>query len=174
MTLGDIISEYRKNTGMSMERFADTAGISKAYVSMLERNRTQRGDEPSPSIETYRSVACAIGLDVDELIRKVDGKVSIKNSVSSSPNVASQENTITFYPIGTVAAGYNKLLGDKKRKNAGENNSNEREQTGQNFCCHKITSCRDFIAKCEDVQSSLQTEISCLPGQKPGAHDDVQ
>lgn len=109
MTLGDIISEYRKNTGMSMERFAETAGISKAYVSMLERNRTQRGDEPSPSIETYRSVARAIGLDVDELIRKVDGKVSIKDSVSSSPNVVFQEDTITFYPIGTVAAGYNKF-----------------------------------------------------------------
>lgn len=104
MTLGDIISEYRKSNGLSMERFAELAGISKAYVSMLEKNKTQRGDEPSPSIEVYRSVAHAIGLDLDELIRKVDGKVSIQPSIPS--------DAIPFTPsykapiVGSIPAGY--------------------------------------------------------------------
>lgn len=104
MTLGDIISEYRKNTGLSMERFAELAGISKAYVSMLEKNKTQRGDEPSPSIEVYRSVARAIGLDLDELIRKVDGKISIHPSLPSEavPYHVSHKAPI----LGAIPAGY--------------------------------------------------------------------
>ena len=76
MTLGDVISAYRKEHGLSMEKFGELAGMSKAYVSMLERNRTQRGDEPSPSIEMYRNVAKTIGIDVDALIRQVNGNVS--------------------------------------------------------------------------------------------------
>jgi repressor LexA len=104
MKLGDIISEYRKSSGLSMERFAESAGISKAYVSMLEKNKTQRGDEPSPSIEVYRSVARAIGLDLDELIRKVDGKISIHPSIPSNaiPYTAAHKAPI----IGFIPAGY--------------------------------------------------------------------
>ena len=89
MTLGDVISEYRKEHGISMDRFAELSGISKAYISILERNKTPRGDEPSPSFEKYRDVAKAIGMDVDDLIRKVDGKISLipaNNSSTESPS----------------------------------------------------------------------------------------
>lgn len=77
MTLGDVISQYRAEHRMSMDRFAELSGISKAYISILERNRTSRGDEPSPSYEMYKSVARAIGADVDDLIRTVEGKISL-------------------------------------------------------------------------------------------------
>lgn len=77
MTLGDIIAEYRKEHQMSMDKFADISKISKGYISMLERNQTQRGEEPSPSYEMYKNVAKTIGMDVDELIRKVEGKISL-------------------------------------------------------------------------------------------------
>jgi Helix-turn-helix. len=77
MKLGDIIADYRRQNGLSMEKFAEISGISKGYVSMLERNVTQRGEEPSPSFEKYRAVAKTIGIDVDELIRMVEGKISL-------------------------------------------------------------------------------------------------
>ena len=78
MTLGEVIAAYRREHGLSMEKFAQLAGISKGYVSMLERNKTQRGDEPSPSFEMYRNVAKAMGMDMNDLIRQVDGKISLE------------------------------------------------------------------------------------------------
>lgn len=77
MTLGDVIARYRAENGLSMDQFALRSGISKAYISMLEKNKTHRGSIPVPSIETYQNVAKAIGMDTDELIRVIDGKVSL-------------------------------------------------------------------------------------------------
>lgn len=77
MTLGDVIYKYRTQHGLSMDKFSELSGISKGYISMLEKNKTARGDEPSPSFEMYRSVAKTIGMPVDDLIRTVEGKISM-------------------------------------------------------------------------------------------------
>ena len=77
MTLGDVIYEYRLRHNISMDKFSELSGISKGYISMLEKNKTQRGDEPSPSFEMYKNVAKTIGMDVDALIRTVEGKISL-------------------------------------------------------------------------------------------------
>lgn len=77
MTLGDVIYEYRTKHGLSMDKFSEMSGISKGYISMLEKNKTARGDEPSPSYEMYRSVAKTVGMQVDDLIRTVEGKISM-------------------------------------------------------------------------------------------------
>ena len=37
MTLGDLIKNYREETGMSMDEFAEKSGLSKGYISMLEK-----------------------------------------------------------------------------------------------------------------------------------------
>lgn len=107
MTLGNIISNFRKTHGLSMEKFSDISGLSKAYVSMLERNRTGRGEEPSPSIETYRAVSAAIGIDVDELIRMVDGKIKLSKTSVLPDNVAPIDfSHLKRIPIlGRIAAG---------------------------------------------------------------------
>ena len=111
MTLGDVISAYRKEHKLSMEKFGELAGMSKAYVSMLERNRTQRGDEPSPSFEMYRNVAKALGMDVDALIRQVDGNVSFDATTDTTTNAKSIGEPIDFskykrIPIlGRIPAG---------------------------------------------------------------------
>lgn len=36
ITIGEYIKTYRKNHHMTMDEFAEKAGISKGYVSMLE------------------------------------------------------------------------------------------------------------------------------------------
>ena len=78
MTLGDVIYKYRTQHGMSMDKFSEISGISKGYISMLEKNKTARGDEPSPSFEMYKNVANTIGMKVDDLIRTVEGKISLE------------------------------------------------------------------------------------------------
>lgn len=110
MTLGDVISAYRREHQLSMERFGELAGISKAYVSMLERNRTQRGDEPSPSFEMYRNVARAMGVDVEELIRSVNGKVSLPANAPEPPiklpsNILPMPNLVKKPRLGVIACG---------------------------------------------------------------------
>lgn len=47
--LGDIIKEYRKSHRMSMDSFAERAGLSKPYISMLEKNfnpKSRKKDYP--------------------------------------------------------------------------------------------------------------------------------
>ena len=39
MTLGELIKEYRSKNNLSMDAFADKSGISKAYISLLEKNK---------------------------------------------------------------------------------------------------------------------------------------
>lgn len=110
MTLGDIIAEYRKTHGLSMAKFAERSGISKGYISMLERNKTHRGEEPSPSVDVYRLVAAAIGVDVDDLVRMVDGKITISDMSAlrtsfSIPNIQPIPETYRVPRLGTIACG---------------------------------------------------------------------
>ena len=39
MHLGEIIKEYRDKNKLSMDKFAKMANVSKAYISVLERNQ---------------------------------------------------------------------------------------------------------------------------------------
>ena len=88
---------------MSIDKFSKMSGISKAYISMLEKNRTQRGEEPAPSIEMYRNVADAIGVDVDELVRMVDGKVLLSKKLPS--NCLPLPRTVKKPRLGAIACG---------------------------------------------------------------------
>ena len=45
MTLGDIIKEYRTSHGLSQDAIAERSGLSKAYISILERNRNPKTGE---------------------------------------------------------------------------------------------------------------------------------
>ena len=78
MTLGECIREYREEHSMTMEAFAEKAGVTKAYISMLEKGNANRGGKrPAPSLRTYKGCAVAMGMDVDSLIRLVDDVISV-------------------------------------------------------------------------------------------------
>ncbi len=80
MHLGMLIAKYREEENISMDDFANRSGLSKAYISMLEKNENSRSKKPIvPSLETIKAVADTIGLDFNEVIRLIDPdtKVSI-------------------------------------------------------------------------------------------------
>ena len=80
MILGDIIKKYRKENKISMDEFAKACGLSKAYISILERNINPISKKPPiPSLETIKSVANVVHIDFNEIISMLDGdqKVSI-------------------------------------------------------------------------------------------------
>lgn len=81
MTLGDIIKDYRDRHAMNMDDFAARAGLSKAYISILERNiNPVNGKSPTPSLETIKAVSAAIGLDFNQVIEALDGNQEISLS----------------------------------------------------------------------------------------------
>ena len=61
-----------------MDEFAKRSGMSKAYVSILERNYNPSTKKPPvPSLETIMSVSSVIGIDFDTLITSLDGEQKI-------------------------------------------------------------------------------------------------
>ena len=82
MILGDLIKEYRREHGYSMDQFAKMSGLSKAYISILERNVNPVNNKPViPSLETIKAVAQAINMDFNDVIAVLDGNqpVSLKD-----------------------------------------------------------------------------------------------
>ena len=46
MNLGTLVKEYRTNNSLTMEEFAKKCGLSKGYISMLEKNQNPKSGKP--------------------------------------------------------------------------------------------------------------------------------
>lgn len=89
MKLGEMIKSYRVKTDLTMQEFANKAGLSKGYVSMLEKNQHPQSHRPlTPSLETYQKVASAMSLSLDELISILDGDETVSLIQSSGETVS--------------------------------------------------------------------------------------
>lgn len=101
MTLGEIIKNYRTTHSLSMDAFSDKSGISKAYISLLEKNKHPKtGKEIAPSIQSIKQAAHGMGMTFDDLFSLIDGKVSIEEP---SPEII--KKSVTINVLGRVAAG---------------------------------------------------------------------
>ena len=79
MTLGEIIKRYRDEHKMSMDTFAKKAGLSKAYISILERNYNPSSKRaPAPTLEAIAAISSAIGEDFNSVIARLDREQKIK------------------------------------------------------------------------------------------------
>lgn len=78
MTLGEIVKEYRQNHKMSMDDFSKLCGLSKGYISMLEKNvNPTTGKAIAPSLETIRQIAITINTDINTLIEQLESKQKV-------------------------------------------------------------------------------------------------
>lgn len=104
MYLGQIIKEYREKHDCSMATFAEKSGISKAYISLLEKNRHPKTGKPiSPSIQCIKQVADAIGMNFDDLFKTLEGNVTVSSSPNYAPAVYAPPTRIPV--LGSVPAG---------------------------------------------------------------------
>lgn len=95
MTLGTIIKNYRNSHGMSMDKFSELSGLSKSYISMLEKNHDQRGNIIKPSIECIEKVANAIRKPFDEVFNMLDSNLKVTvNSSKHAVDYISEELSI--------------------------------------------------------------------------------
>lgn len=100
MTLGNIIKEYRNTQHLSMDAFAAKSGISKAYISLLEKNKHPKTHKPiAPSIQCIKQAADAMGIDFNTLFSMIDGDVTVSNTQKE------QSGGIKIPVLGRVAAG---------------------------------------------------------------------
>ena len=81
MTLGDINKDYRKKNDLSMDAFSDKSGISKAYISLLEKNRHPKtGKAIAPSIHCIKQAADGMNMDFNVLFGLIDGNVVVNDN----------------------------------------------------------------------------------------------
>lgn len=111
MTLGDILKSYRSENSLSMEEFAKKSGISKGYISMLENNINPRNRKPiAPTLPTIQKIADGMGVDIDILLKSLDGnqKISLDQTGENEPHIPNNIFPIEikkFPLLGEIACG---------------------------------------------------------------------
>lgn len=73
MLLGEIIKQYREEHNLSLQDFAKLINTSRSYIHMLEKNMNPATNKPiNPSIETLKSLAKAMQMELDTLLKMLD------------------------------------------------------------------------------------------------------
>ena len=86
MKLGEIIRFYRATHAMSMDDFAKISGISKSYISLLEKDKHPKtGDPITPSVSIINMAAVGMGLSFDTLFKMLnsDQTISFNDSLDN-------------------------------------------------------------------------------------------
>lgn len=110
-SLGDFIKDYRARYKLSMDDFAEKSGLSKAYISMLEKNLNPATNKKiAPSIETYTAVAKATNSSLDEIFRIIDSEQLVRLSnkepdLHNIPGVIPLHKATRIPILGTIACG---------------------------------------------------------------------
>lgn len=104
MTIGEIIKQYRELYDITMDEFARFSGLSKGYISMLEKNENPRTKLPiMPTTKTLSCVAKAMSISVSELMDKLN------KDETTPPDAIPLDKMMLVPVVGTVRAGYGGL-----------------------------------------------------------------
>ncbi|MDO4920963.1 MAG: helix-turn-helix transcriptional regulator [Phascolarctobacterium sp.] len=78
MNIGEFVFQYRKEHGLSMQAFGDLCGLSRAYISILEKGiNPTTGKAFIPTIETLKKIAESTNSNLDSLLAMLDGSQSV-------------------------------------------------------------------------------------------------
>jgi repressor LexA len=107
MGLGQIVKTYLDEHGLSLQQFGDKCGMSKAYVSMLIRGKNPTTGKPvSPTIDTYRAIAPAMGMSLMELVQIAEEDTpTIFHIIAPKDSDVEALETKRIPIIGDTAAG---------------------------------------------------------------------
>lgn len=95
MKLGEIIKNFREEKKLSMDKFAEKSGLTKGYISMLEKNEHPKSKKPIiPTEETLLKVAKGMGVDIDFVLSRLDSDQEIQINISPK-NMLNIDNTYT-------------------------------------------------------------------------------
>ena len=99
MTLGELVSKYRKEKGLSLQDFATLVGTSRGYIHILEKGVNPATGKPAvPGTKTLTSIAETMGMDLPSLLELLSSQDD--SNISQSTR---QKRTIPV--LGSVIAG---------------------------------------------------------------------
>ena len=99
MTLGELVSKYRKEKGLSLQDFATLVGTSRGYIHILEKGINPATGKPAvPGTKTLTSIAETMGMDLPSLLE-------LLNSDDNSNIVESTRQKRTIPVLGSIIAG---------------------------------------------------------------------
>ena len=91
-----------------MDVFAQKSGLSKAYISILERNVNPVNGKPViPSLETIKAVSQTIGIDFNDVIAMLDEdqEVSLSSESAVPPGFMPLPKMKKVPLVGSIACG---------------------------------------------------------------------
>lgn len=103
MTLGEIIKQYRNSQKLSMDAFSAKSGISKAYISLLEKNKHPKtGKTIAPSIQCIKQAADGMNMDFNTLFGMIDGNISLKENTDTPPKLTEKDERDIKKDLDTI------------------------------------------------------------------------
>lgn len=107
MTIGELIKAYRLEHNLNMDAFAQKSGISKGYISMLEKNENPRSKQPiTPTTKTLIAVAKAMEISLPTLMTRLQ---EADKSLPGGMEIYPVEETVMIPVVGVVRAGFGGL-----------------------------------------------------------------
>lgn len=74
LSLGEVISQLRRNAGLSQEALADRAGVHRTYISQIERGLK------SPTLSVLMKLAAALEVRASKIL------MLLERSLNEIPN----------------------------------------------------------------------------------------
>lgn len=111
MKLGELIQEYREKNQLSQRQFAAACGVSNGYISMLEKGRHPKTDEPIvPSLGVLTRIAEAMACPLEELLDAYD-EVSSYRFQKIEPSVHETRLLQAYRAQPELQSAVDRLLG---------------------------------------------------------------
>ena len=119
MHIGELIKKYRIDNKLTMEEMGKLLDVSKAYISMLEKNKNSRSGKPiAPSTAIFKSVANLYNISLDDLLKQLDDEQPITldvnvidNGINFSKRVGVQIPILGSVIAGTPISAIEDILG---------------------------------------------------------------
>lgn len=118
--LGDNIKRIREERGLDQEDVAKAAGVSVAYISLIESNKRQ-----NPSTKVLKKIANILGVSVEELFKDTNNNNADNDQEHMSIEFKTPDEAIKFILEQNVIMGFggfdiNKLSDEEKIEFANE------------------------------------------------------
>ena len=88
MKLGEFISQYREEHGLSQREFARRCDLSHVIIQFVEKGERSNGDPYLPRFDTIRKLARGMGMSAESLITQCeDFNLDVSVGVEETPLV---------------------------------------------------------------------------------------
>ena len=95
--LGKIIQQYRINKGLTLQELADKSGLTKGYLSKIEKAKK------APPVSTLINLAKALNITISEVFGETGDKTPICLVKKSERRIIARDGSVFGYAYQTLA-----------------------------------------------------------------------